>query len=177
MSSFEELVARYQKSLYLYALQSLRNSEDAEDAVQDALVRAHRAWNKMDPKPGHGAPLRAWLFKITLNVVRNRFRKKQPILICIDELSDPRFWHSSLEDRSSPDTLVDERATFNLVEGAIRRLPRHLHAAARLRFIQELSHSEIAEQCSQPLGTVKSQVFRARLLLRAALGPSLKKSA
>ncbi len=177
MSSFEELVLMYHKRLYAYAVQILRNREDAEEAVQDAFLRAHRAWEKMEPKPCHDARLRGWLYKITLNVVRNRFRKKQLTQICIDELNDPHSWHSSLEDRSRPDTLVDERATFGLVEGAIRGLPSHLHEAARLRFIEDLTHPEIAERCAQPIGTIKSQVFRARLLLRAQLAPSLKQSA
>jgi RNA polymerase sigma-70 factor (ECF subfamily) len=177
MSNFEELVVAYRKRLYAYAVQLLRNREDAEEAVQDAFVRAYRAWDKMDPRPCDGARLRGWLFKITLNVVRNRFRKKHLAQVCIDELKDTQARHSSLEDHSSPDTLVDQHATFRLVQNAIHSLPAHLHEAANLRFIEDLTHPEIAERCSQPVGTIKSQVFRARLLLRAQLAPALKKSA
>ena len=176
MSNFEEVVLTHHKRLFMYAFQILRNREDAEDVVQDAFVRAYRAWEKMDPKPW-GARLRGWLFKITLNVARNRLRRKQFAQVRIDELNDSHSWHSSLEDRSSPDTVLDQRTTFHLVEGAIRQLPPHLHQAARLRFIEEFSHPEIAEACAQPLGTIKSHVFRARLLLRAQLEPALKKTA
>ena len=177
MSNFEELFATYYKRLFMYALHILRNREDAEEAVQDAFVRAHRAMAKMTPGPCHDARLRGWLFKITLNVARNRLRKKRLAQICIDQFNDADSWHSSLEDRRSPDVLLDRRTTFQLVEGAIRALPPHLYEAARLRFIEELSHTEIAQLSAKPLGTVKSHIFRAKMLLRAQLEPSLKKSA
>lgn len=171
--NFEALVATYRRRLYLYALNMLRNHEDAEDAVQDALVRAYRAYNTMEAKPLNDARLSAWLLKITLNVVRNRFRRKQLVQVPVDALNDPHSWHSALEDRLSPDVVVDQNATFALVERAIRDLPSHLLEAARLRFIEGLSHSEIARRCSQPEGTVKAKVFRAGRRLRQILEPTL----
>ena len=171
--SFEAMVDKYQRRLYLYALQILRNHEDAEEAVQDAFVKAYRAWAKCDAEPSRYARLSAWFFKITLNVVRNRLRRKRIAQISVDELNELHPLHSVLEDRSSPDVILDRHSTFDLVERAIRDLPSHLLEAARLRFIEGLTHSEIAERCSQPVGTVKSHVCRARLLLRHVLEPAL----
>jgi len=175
--SFEDIVVAYRRRLYLYALQMVCNHEDAEDAAQDAFVRAYRAWEKMDPKPLHNARLTGWLYMITLNVVRNRFRRKQLPQVRIDEFHDSDSWQTELDDRSSPEAIVDRDTTFGVVERAIRELPAHLVSAARLRFIEDLTHPQIAEHCSQPLGTVKSHVFRARLLLREMLPQLLGASA
>lgn len=169
--SFEALVSKYQRPLYLYALRILRNREDAEDAVQEAFLRVYRGWTKYDAKLGHQARLRAWFCKITLNVVRNRLRIKRLAQVSLDEMSDFKVSHSTLEDRLSPDVILDRHTTIDLVERAIRELPSHLLETARLRFIEGLSHSEIARRCSHRDGTVKSHVFRAKRMLRKALQP------
>ncbi len=170
--SFESLANRYRRQLYLYSLQILHNPEDAEEAVQDAFMRAYRALRKGGAAPLDNARLRAWLFKITLNVVRNRMRRKQHPQVSIDELeSDSR--QRALEDRSSPDVVLDRHTTCALVERAIRKLPSHLLEVARLRFIEGLTHSEISEQCARPVGTIKSYVFRAKQVLREVLEPAL----
>lgn len=175
--SFEALVVRYGRRLHLYALQMLGNHEDAEEAVQDAFVRAYRAWGRVDVNQCHDARLKAWLFKITLNVVRNRFRKKQLTQVSLDGLSDPASSYPVLEDHWSPEAVLEENTKVALIENAICRLPSHLLEAARLRFIDDLTHSQIALQRSQPLGTVKSQVSRARRLLHKLLESDLGKSA
>lgn len=169
--SFETLVNEFQRRLYLHALQILHNHEDAEEAVQDAFVRAYRAWGEGDPKSVPYGRLSAWFFKITLNVARNRLRRKRFAQISVDELSEFNTSNSGLEDRSSPEVIVDRYATMDLIERAIRELPSHLLEAARLRFVEGLSHSEIAQRCSQPEGTIKAKVFRARLMLRQLLKP------
>lgn len=169
--NFEELVTKYQRRLYLYALRILRNHEDAEDAVQDAFVRAYRALAKGAAKPPDDARLTAWLFKITLNVARYRLHRKQLAQRRADEMSDSIFSQGALEDRSSPDVILDRHSTIDLIEHAIRELPLHLLGAAWPRFIEDLSHSEIAQRRSEPVGTVKSHVLRARRLLRQTLQP------
>ena len=174
--TFEALVSRYQRRLYLYALRILHNREDAEEAVQDAFVKAHRAWTRGGAEPRDYARLSPWFFKITLNVARNRLRRKRLVQITGDRLSDSRSWYRALEDRWSPDVILDHHVTRDLVEHAIDDLPSHLLEAARLRFIEGLTHSEIAEQRSQPVGTVKSQVSRARRALRQVLEPVLAAS-
>ena len=173
LETFEALVNRYQRRLYFYALQILHNHEDAEEAVQDAFVKAYRGWAKVAAKPLHYARLRAWFFKITLNVARNRLRKKRVAQVNVDQFNGSHSWHRALEDRLSPDVIIDRHTTAKLVEQAINELPSHLFESARLRFVEGLTHSEIAERCSHPVGTVKSHVSRARRLLRQLLQPTL----
>jgi len=170
--SFEALVNKYERRLYVYALQMLRNPEDAEEAVQDAFVKAYRAWAKSDAQQPPYTRLSAWFFKITLNVVRNRLRRKRFAQVSVEDLDDSASSRTPLEDRLSPDVILDRHASIDLIERAIRELPSHLLEAARLRFIEGLTHSEIAKRCSQPEGTIKSHVFRAKRLLRQALKPA-----
>ena len=158
---FESLVNEYQRRLYLFALRILRNREDAEEAVQDAFVRAHRAWAEYEATQPHSEKLKAWLFKIVLNVSRTRLRRK-------------RITQANVYDPSaSPATILDQYATFELVQRTIGSLPSHLLETARLRFIEGLMPSEIARQSSRPVGTIKSRLFRARRLLRRHLEPIL----
>jgi RNA polymerase sigma-70 factor, ECF subfamily len=172
--TFDATVARYWRGLYLYALRMLHNHLDAEEAVQETFLRAYRYFAKQGTKPQLNARTSAWFLKITLNVVRNRLRKKWFSQISFDELKHSHTWDSVLEDRLSPDALVDRNATFDLVECAIRDLPAHLLEAARLRFVEGLTHTQIAQRFSQPVGTVKSHVFRAKRLLREVLQPTFR---
>lgn len=167
--AFEALVERYQARLFSYALRLLRNREDAEEAVQDALMKAYRAWPDFNAR--RHTNLSAWLLKITLNVARNRLRKKCIAQINVGGSNDS--WHGALVDRTTPDMALEEQVTIELVDRAIHDLPQHLLEPARLQFIEGLTLSEIAHRCSQPLGTVKSHVFRAKQRLRQLLAPTL----
>jgi len=173
LQAFEDLIERYRGKLYSYALTMVRNREDAEEVVQDALVRAYGAWARFDAMAPYHARVSAWLFRITANVARSRLSKKQLPQIAVDALSDALVRQTALEDRSSPDVIVDRSATIDLVERAIRQLPACQLQTARLRFIEGLTPSEIAARCSRPLGTIKSHVSRARQRLRQLLEPAL----
>jgi RNA polymerase sigma-70 factor, ECF subfamily len=176
-AGFNAMVGGYRRRLYWYAIRMLGNREDAEEAVQDAFMRAYIGWHKMAAEQRESLRTSGWLFKITLNVVRNRVRKRQPVRVSLDDLNDPDSWRGVLEDPVRPDSVLERNADVALVEGAIQQLPVHLREAAWLRFIEGLTHPEIARISSQPIGTVKSHVFRATLLLRRMLAPALGKSA
>jgi RNA polymerase sigma-70 factor, ECF subfamily len=167
--AFEVLVNKYQGRLFSYALHLLRNREDAEETVQDALMKAYHAWPRF--KARRHTSLSAWLLRITLNVARNRLRRKRVAQINIGRWSDS--WHGAPEERATAATLLEDQITIDLVKRAIHDLPQHLVEAARLQLVEELTLSEIARRCSQPLGTVKSHVFRAKQYLRRLLKPTL----
>ena len=164
-ASFDALVTAYRRRLNRYALHLLKNREDAEEAVQDAFMRAYRDLEKQGTTVPDNTRTKAWLFKITLNVVRNRLRRKRLTQIVFDESNHSECWESAL---------VDRIATFALVERAICALPFHLLESARLRYIEGLTPTQIARRCSLPVGTVKSHVCRARRLLREVLQPTLR---
>src|SRR5215831_4140993 len=76
--SFEAVVREYQDRLYSFALRLTGRPEDAEDVAQDAFVRAYRALQSYGAERVRALALKAWLYRITLNVARNRLRGKKP---------------------------------------------------------------------------------------------------
>ncbi len=148
--------------LYRTARSLTRNPTDAEDLVQDTLLRAYRSLDRFD-----GRYPRAWLLTIMRNANINRVRKKTP-----DLLDDPdaTFERSDrFADTESPEqTLVD--ATFDTaVAGAYQDLSPDFRGVIDLVDLQGLSYQEAADTLQIPVGTVMSRLHRARTRIRSAL--------
>lgn len=138
-----------------------RNHADAEDLVQDTLVRAFRGIDRFD-----GAHPRAWLLTILRNTHLNRNRRRRPAL-----LGDPDRAGASDPDSGAPsvEALV-VGATFDAaVEDAFRRLPDEFRRTLELVDIGGLSYAEAAAVMGVPVGTVMSRVHRARRRIRDRL--------
>ncbi len=172
VAEFEQIVNDYKPRLHAFAQRILRNNEDAEEAVQDAFVRAYRALAAMPESQREQIPLRGWLHIITLNVVRNQLRKKRPVVVSLDAVEDPDRILPRFADRALPEDVLDRRTTLDFIEHAFSQVPPRLRATAKLRFIEGHTHREIAKTFGQPIGTVKSQVHRAAILLRQILAPA-----
>jgi RNA polymerase sigma-70 factor (ECF subfamily) len=158
---FEQLVRTYQDRLYGFALRLLRSREEAEECAQDAFVRAYRALASYAPERRRELRLRAWLYQIALNVVRNRVRR--PALAAVS-ISAELPGH---ED--DPEARVLEQEGWSRMERALHALPVRYKTAVVLRHVQGLSYAEAAEALGQPVGTTKSDVYRGLRLLREAL--------
>lgn len=166
---FEQIVRDYEGRLYGFARRIVSNREDAEEVVQDAFVRAHRALRKMTPGERKGLPLRPWLYVITQNVARNRLRKKSVPSVSLDAIDDPESPSLGYSHYGLPEPFLERRASIERVEEALSRLPLRLRDTARLRFIEGHSHPEIAAIFRQPVGTAKAHVRRATLLMRKVI--------
>jgi RNA polymerase sigma-70 factor, ECF subfamily len=163
---FEELVRTYQDRLFGFALRLTRSPQDAEESTQDAFVRAYRALEKYDHEQRRTLLLKPWLYRITLNVVRNRVRRPTLSLISVDgEVTErlPGDW----PDQPEAMTLAVER--HRELERLVAELPPRYAEAVVLRHVQGLSYAEAAEVLEQPVGTTKSDVHRGLRLLRDAL--------
>ncbi len=166
---FEGLVRARQDRLYSIALRILGDPSEAEDAAQDAFVRAYRALAGWDAQRIGALRLDAWLATIVVNVARTRFRRRgsaarRESLIFLDELEHPRT--------GSAETPHGRLAGRESVEAwAIRllALPERYRGPIVLRHVDGLSYDEIALALDRPQGTVKAQVHRGLALLRAAL--------
>jgi RNA polymerase sigma-70 factor (ECF subfamily) len=138
-----------------------RNPADAEDLVQDALVRAYRAIDSFD-----GRHPRAWLLTIVRNTHLNRNRRRRPSL-----LDDP----DATQDvaAADPDASPESAVLGGELEGAIHRALAQLGDDARrvveLVDIADLTYAEAAEVLQIPVGTVMSRLHRARVRIREAL--------
>jgi RNA polymerase sigma-70 factor, ECF subfamily len=152
--------------LYRVARSITRNPTDAEDLVQDTMLRAYRAILRFD-----GRHPRAWLLTIMRNAQINRVRRKRPEL-----LRDPDATMERLADEDSrdlgPEALVVESEYDAAVEKAVNALPEKFRAVIDLVDIQGLSYAEAAEIVDVPTGTVMSRLHRARTRVRKHLESS-----
>lgn len=157
--AFDLLCEQVRPALYGIAYRMLRNADDANDAVQDALIRALRALPDFDPE----RPLRPWLSRICANccvdIIRAR-RGGESIDLHEHSLSDGS---DSLDEQTSQ--AMQQRA---LVE-AVGRLPAPYRRIIFMRHFRHMEVNEIAEALKRPEGTVKSWLFRARAMLRQDL--------
>jgi RNA polymerase sigma-70 factor (ECF subfamily) len=167
---FEQLVRTYQDRIYGFSLRLMGNPQDAEECAQDAFVRAYRALRDYSPERRRELRLRAWLYQIALNVVRNRVRRPSLGVVAFDGLIENRLRANASEQ---PEVATLRAETKSRLENVLRQLPERYATAVTLRHIQGLSYAEVAEILDQPLGTTKSDVHRGLRLLREALEPEL----
>ena len=162
---FEQLVLLYQRPLYTFALRMTGCSQDAEEVTQDAFVRAYRALQGYQPDRIRELAVQAWLYRITLNVARNRSKRIMPRVSSTDQGDAPPI----RDPGASVAETYEDIETSHEMELLLTSLPDRYRAAVVLRFINDLSYSEIAETLEQPVGTVKSNVHRGIAMLRQAL--------
>ncbi len=157
--AFGELVQLHQSAVFNVAYRMLGNRQDAEDAAQEAFVRAYNAFDTFDAE----RPLRPWLKRIVTNLCINRIKATRPTLSLENGLPPPK------EPKPGPETQTATRERDALIRAAILSLPLRYRAAIELRHFQDLSYEEIAESLDKPLSTVKSDLFRARKMLAEKL--------
>jgi len=162
--AFELLTEIYRPVLMSLAMRMLRNADDANDAVQEALVKAFRAIGDFDPE----RPLKPWLCRICTNC-------------CVDAVRARRHSGDSLDQHeymlADESTEVDTCAAGAICEGqvmaAIDRLPDKYRRIIQMRHFRHMDVNEIAVELDKPEGTIKSWLFRARAMLKRDLQPIL----
>ena len=164
-AAYGELVRRYQTAVFNVAYRLLGRRVEAEDAAQEAFLRAYRALDRFDLE----RPFAPWIKRITTNLCLNWLESAQArTQLLAAEMARPDQ-PVSMDDWAqtapSPEqTVVREEQTTRLHE-AILALPPRYRVAIELRHFQELSYEEMAEVMERPLSSVKSDLFRARKLL------------
>ncbi len=153
---FDRYVVPEVDVMYRVAMSLTRNRADAEDLVQDTMLRAFRAIERFD-----GRYPRAWLLTILRNAQLNRVRRKRPEL-----LRDPDTTMERVADTSDSATDVEGAvvdATFDArVEESYRRLPDKFRSVVELVDLGSLTYQEAADVLDVPVGTVMSRLHRAR---------------
>jgi RNA polymerase sigma factor (sigma-70 family) len=154
--AFDELVRRFHPALATYARRLTGSDDAAADTVQDIWLKAIRAL----PRLREPQRLRAWLFGIAHRTLMDRFRQ---------QYAKPEITGIELDDTAAQpaDLTAEERSAA--VEDALGALPLLERETLTLFYLQELSLLEISQALDVPIGTVKSRLFRARRLLRAAM--------
>lgn len=155
-------------SLYNFAIRLANDPSDAEDLVQDTIVKAYRFFSSYE----RGTNAKAWLFRILKNSYINNYRKqsKQPYKVDYDEIST--YYESVRSERS--DTTDMEQIMYrelldDEVTRALNKLPEDFRTVVLLCDIEGFTYEEIANMLDVPIGTIRSRLHRGRNLLRTSL--------
>ncbi|HUF52655.1 MAG TPA: sigma-70 family RNA polymerase sigma factor [Dehalococcoidia bacterium] len=166
LASFNELVERYQTSVYNLCLRML-GSVAADDATQEAFISAYRHLDRF-----RGGSFRAWLFSIASNACYDEMRRKKARpAFSLDHAAGPD--DRAFDAPSGEPTMEAHAENTELrraLEAALQQLPEEQRLALVLCDVQGVDYAEIAEMTQTSLGTVKSRISRARARMRAILG-------
>ncbi len=160
---FREYVLPELDVMYRVARSLTRNPTDAEDLVQDTLLRAYRAIDRFD-----GRYPRAWLLTILRNAQINRVRRKRPELLDDPDATFERYAADD-DDSMAPEHVVIDPVFDERVDDALAALPEKFRGVVELVDIEGKSYQDAADALGIPVGTVMSRLHRARRRMRDQL--------
>jgi RNA polymerase sigma-70 factor (ECF subfamily) len=168
ISAFETLVNRYERKIFRLTLNITQNREDAEDAMQEAFLKAYQHL------PGFEGNSRfyTWLVRIAVNQALMKLRRRRPNVVSLDEEIDTGddMMPREVEDWGpSPEQRYQQSEMAGILSKAIGELDPQFRTVFQLRDIEELSTEETAEALDLSVPAVKSRLLRARLKLREKL--------
>jgi len=166
---FEDEALPHLDALYTMAIRLARNPDDANDLLQETVLRAYRFFHQFES----GTNCRAWMLTILFNNFRNGYRKYSREQLA----SSPEEFERKVEGESlrtdpsgsNPEALLSRQGMEGEVESALKELPAEFREAILLVDVEELSYQEVSGVLNVPIGTVKSRVSRGRAILRGAL--------
>lgn len=168
---FEAMVRQHLDALYAAALRLTRNRADAEDLLQETLLKAWRSFHTFE----EGTNARAWLFRILMNAHIDRYRKstREPELSDVEDVGEFYLYSKVQESEQLRASGDPERLLEGIMEDEVREaldsLPEHFRSVVILADLQGFSYKEIADILGIPVGTVMSRLFRGRRLLQKKL--------
>ena len=164
---FEQLAMPHLDAAYNLAMWLTRNSHDAEDVVQDALLRAMRYMNGLRLESA-----RPWLLQIVRHTCYSWLKENRPAeQVSLDDPDDA--WRDlAAASTGEPPAIAIRKADRQQINDAIAALPVAFREVFVLRELEDLSYLDIAHIAEIPIGTVMSRLARARGLMRAALAPA-----
>ncbi|MEX1022994.1 MAG: sigma-70 family RNA polymerase sigma factor [Dehalococcoidia bacterium] len=170
LQAFNSLVLRYQDGLYSLTLRMLGSSQPAEDATQEAFIRA---WQRIDTF--RGGSFKSWLFTIAANQARDELRRRvrRPAQSLDQARDDPdRADLDPPGDEPSPEAEAERGEMRAALEQALLTLPDDWREVVVLADVHGMDYREVAAATGLALGTVKSRLSRARSRLREVIRDS-----
>lgn len=170
VEEFERTILEHTPNLLAVACRLGRNRAEAEDLVQDTLVKALRARDQYES----GTNLKAWLLKILKNTFINRYRRSGLEKTVLegpdaDPLADGWIGASTLRAMRDPEGLALRPVIQEEIVRALDAIPEEFRMVVLLADVEELSYREIADLIGCPIGTVMSRLHRGRRLLKSSL--------
>ncbi|MDF1565839.1 MAG: sigma-70 family RNA polymerase sigma factor [Deltaproteobacteria bacterium] len=169
-AAFEAQALPHLDALYGAALRLTRDEGDAQDLVQDALVRAYRFFDRFE----QGTNIKAWLFKILTNTFINAYRRKGRERNAVEGAEQATVRARSISAKVSSSSRDPEKAILDQMVSAevlhaLDEVPIDFRMVVILADLQDFAYKEIAEIVGCPVGTVMSRLFRGRRLLQKRL--------
>ncbi len=163
--TFEREALVHLDTLYRVALRLTGNAADADDLVQETMLKAYRAWHQYQ----QGTNAKGWLLTILRHAFINEYRRRtrHPETVDVDAI-EPFAVFEDLQEEDPQGRFFDQIVDDEVLR-AIDELPEQFREAIVLSDVEGMSYEEVARILSVPIGTVKSRLFRARRLLQAKL--------
>jgi RNA polymerase sigma-70 factor (ECF subfamily) len=171
---FHELIRPYERTVFLTAVSVLRDSTEAEDAAQEAMIKAYRGLGSFRGD----AKFSTWLTTITLNEARSRLRKSARVRVeSLDDREQEEDYTPFLvaDWREIPSETLEREELAQQIQSAIEGLPPSYREVFLLRDKEEMSIEEIAQALGVTANLVKVRLFRARMMLQKQLAPYLRR--
>ena len=159
--AFNELMSGQERRMYAVALRMFGNKEDAEDCMQEAMIRIYRSIASFKAQ----STFSTWVYRITMNTCLDELRRrKNKPSTSLDGLLDTGW--SPSDERDTPEEHAVRAEARTSIQQFIQELPEDMRSAIVLRDIQGLSYEDIAEALNTNVGTIKSRISRGREKLR-----------
>jgi RNA polymerase sigma-70 factor (ECF subfamily) len=162
--AFQELIDRYKDLVFALIARTVQDRSRAEDLSQDVFLRIYRGL----PYFRGEARLSTWIYRIVANLCAERRGREIPVVSIDDDDTRDRVTPSSV------DAHADDLERRDRLEKAIARLPAHYRLLVAAHYLEGVRYEELAEALKLPLGTVKTQLHRAKQQLRRLLETDLK---
>lgn len=170
-SRFEAEVLPHLDAMHRTALRLTRSPSDADDLVQDAVIKAYRFFDSYEA----GTNVRAWLLKILTNVFFSKYRRSTlegnvQALAVTDPVADGWMSAASMGPTRDPERLMERPLLEASVARVLEELPEDFRTVLVLSDVEGLTYREVAEAMGSPMGTVMSRLHRARRAVAQKLG-------
>jgi RNA polymerase sigma-70 factor (ECF subfamily) len=171
LAAFEALMRRHNRRLFRVTRGVLRDSDEAQDAVQEAYLRAYTRLDTYQPTGRFGA----WLTRVALNEALMLRRRSPTGTVSLDDVSDEALTieESAASEAPSADQFVEAAHARALLEHAIDALPENFRMVFLMRAVEGLDVRETAESLGINPNTVRTRLFRAQRILRGDLSRRL----
>ena len=167
---YERLVSIYWQQLRNFVLRQTGSMQDAEDIVQEAVVRAYLALERYSPQRIQHMKIRPWLYKLTWNVYCNYMsRSKPPQSVSLDLSEDGLLLEREENWQEQPEVVFENAERRRELEALLCTLPLRYREIVNMYYFEELSHQEIAEILNAPVTTIRVYLHRGLQMLRRTI--------
>jgi RNA polymerase sigma-70 factor (ECF subfamily) len=170
--AFAELVNKEKEKIYRLALKLTGSRPDAEDILQDTMLKAIEKIDTFRMESSFGT----WLYTIALNLIRRTTssRKYKSLKPIEDYLPDGHGSSAALIDWGEPHSLLEREETQRIIDSALAKMPKIYSTPFVLRYLEEMPVKEVAATLKVTVAAAKSRILRARLSLRETISDKMK---